>query len=179
MRITKTITYIFILFCFSNVAADGFIENKGQFDKSIISRLDLSTHSISMLNDGFSVLLHDHKEWAKMITHYHDNLMHNHSPRELVQIDTFHFQLLKYSFIGANFNTPNFSQPSKAYYNFYLGNDTSKWVGGVRKYNKLTFRSIYPNIDLEYEVIGERFKYNFILNPGANLNDIRVDSLFD
>tara|TARA_B100001059_G_scaffold85396_1_gene83545 strand:- start:9949 stop:13677 length:3729 start_codon:yes stop_codon:yes gene_type:complete len=174
MRATKLITYIIFLFSISNVAAEGFIENKGQFDKSIISRLDLSTHTISMLNDGFSVLLHDQKEWAKMITHYHDNLMHNHSDQETNKIDTFHFQLLKYSFIGANFNTLNFSQPSKAYYNFYLGNDSSKWVGGVHKYSKLTFRSIYPNIDLEYEVIGERFKYNFILNPGANLSDIRV-----
>ena len=108
MRITKTITYIFILFCFSNVAADGFIENKGQFEKSIISRLNLSTHTISMLNDGFSVLLHDQEKWAKMITHYHDNLMHIHSPRELSKIDTFHFQLLKYSFEGADFSSPNF-----------------------------------------------------------------------
>ena len=120
MRVTKLITYIIFLFSFSNVAAEGFIENKGQFDKSIISRLDLSTHTISMLNDGFSVLLHDQKEWAKMITHYHDNLMHNHSDQETNKIDTFHFQLLKYSFIGANFNTLNFSQPSKAYFNFYL-----------------------------------------------------------
>jgi gliding motility-associated-like protein len=175
VRITKSITYIIILFCFSNVAADGFFENKGQFDKSIISKLDLSTHSISMLNNGFSVLLHDHNKWAKMVTHYHDDLMHNHSSREINATDTLRFQLLKYSFIGANFSTPNFSQPSEAYYNFYLGNDTSKWVGGVRKYSKLIYKSIYPNIDLEYEVIGDRFKYNFILNPGANLNDIRVN----
>ena len=81
--------------------------------------------------------------------------------------------MLKYSFEGANFSELKYEEPSEAYYNYYTGNDTSKWVGGVRKYNKLTFLSIYPLIDLEYEVIGERFKYNFILNPGAKLSDIR------
>ena len=173
MRITKLLIYITLLF-FGSAQADGIVENKGQFDESIISRIDFSTHSLSMLDDGFTILLHDQEKWAKMITHYHDNLMHNHSSDYENSIDTFHFQLLKYSFEGADFSSPNFSKPTKEYYNYYIGNDTSKWVGGVRKYNRLTFKSIYPHIDLEYEVIGERFKYNFILNPGAKLSDIRV-----
>ena len=172
MRITKLFIAILLLFS-GSVQADGIIENKGQFDESVISRVDFSTHSIFMEDDGFKVLLHDQEKWAKMIMHYHDNLMHNHSSTIDYFVDTLHFQMLKYSFEGANFSELKYEEPSEAYYNYYTGNDTSKWVGGVRKYNKLTFLSIYPHIDLEYEVIGERFKYNFILNPGAKLSDIR------
>ena len=127
MRITKLFIYIFSLFS-ASVQADGIIKNKGQFDESVISRVDLGTHSIFMEDDGFKVLLHDQVKWAKMIMHYHDNLMHYHSSTIDDLIDTLHFQMLKYSFEGANFSEPKYEEPSEAYYNYYTGNDSSKWV---------------------------------------------------
>ena len=84
--------FIAILLLFSgSVQADGIIENKGQFDESVISRVDFITHSIFMESDGFKVLLHDQEKWAKMIMHYHDNLMHNHSSTIDDFVDTLHF----------------------------------------------------------------------------------------
>ena len=66
MRITKLLIYITLLFI-GSAQADGIVENKGQFDESIISRIDFSTHSLSMVDDGFTILLHDQEKWAKMI----------------------------------------------------------------------------------------------------------------
>jgi hypothetical protein len=64
MRITKLFITIFLLFS-GSVQADGIIENKGQFDESVISRVDFSTHSIFMEDDGFKVLLHDQENGQK------------------------------------------------------------------------------------------------------------------
>ncbi len=42
-------------------------------------------------------------------------------------------------------------------------------------YKKVVYKNVYENIDVEF-IIGKNnsFKYNFVLNPGANINDIKM-----
>lgn len=50
-------------------------------------------------------------------------------------------------------------------------------VYDVRHYSKVTYRNIYPDIDLEfvaYPAAGKTLEYNFILRPGACVSDIRL-----
>jgi len=151
----------------------GFIENKGQFNSTVKSIVDFNTHRIYLSENGFSVLLHDTKKWADLVLNFHDHQMHDHSPT-IYQTDTLGFQLLKYSFLEANFDSVQFLRKTSAYYNYFQGSDPSKWAGQVGMYTQVVFKSIYSHIDLEFEVIDQRFKYNFILHPGANLEDIKI-----
>lgn len=132
-----------------------------------------NSHHIYLIKNGFSILLHDEKKWGDMVMYYHDSLMHNHQTIPF-RPDTLGFQLIEYSFDGANFDSAEYSNRSDAYYNYYIGDDPAKWVSDVYSYSKVTFNAIYPNIDLELEVIDQRFKYNFILKPGAVLSDIKL-----
>lgn len=45
----------------------------------------------------------------------------------------------------------------------------------VQAYKKIVYKNVYENIDVEF-IIGKNnsFKYNFVLNPGANINEIKM-----
>jgi gliding motility-associated-like protein len=166
----------FILFtafwCFAIIANAqiGFIENKGQYDEEIAYQAQFSTHLLYLDQEGFSLLMHDEKHWSKLVTEFHD-YKNSDYPNDSF---TLAFQHVKYVLLGANLSNHTGSHEFSERYNFFIGNDASHWAVDLPKYTKILYKNIYPNIDLEYETIDERFKYNFILNPGADINDIQL-----
>lgn len=60
------------------------------------------------------------------------------------------------------------------YVNYFLGNDSAKWATGVRQFEEVTFKDIYPGIDVRYYSQNENFKYDFIVHPGANPDVIKL-----
>lgn len=66
------------------------------------------------------------------------------------------------------------SQASKHISNYFIGNNRSKWASGVQSYRSVTYKNMYNGIDLEYTSYGSFPKYNFIVYPGANPDDIAM-----
>jgi len=67
------------------------------------------------------------------------------------------------------------SGPSSDFTNYYTTGTILEGVCNVRSYQKVTYKNIYPGIDLEFlQDSQNRFKYNFIVSPGGNLNAIRL-----
>jgi uncharacterized protein (TIGR02145 family) len=66
------------------------------------------------------------------------------------------------------------SEPSSNYMNYYTTGTPVEGVTGVRSYKTITYKDIYPGIDLEF-VSGNKtaFKYTFIVRPGGSLSSIR------
>jgi len=151
----------------------GFQKNLGQFDSPIDYKVDFGSHAIFLDQEGFSVLLHDENTWGKIVSHLH----HEHTRDGA---DTFampsklKMQHIKYELVGANMDESSGMEKQTTYYNYFIGNDRSRWAGKVPSYSKVLYKNIYPNIDLEFECIDKRFKYNFILNKGSNIEDIRL-----
>ena len=58
------------------------------------------------------------------------------------------------------------------YYNSPVADD--KGITGVKAYQKVTYRNIYPNIDWVLYTKGKKLKYDFIVRPGGNLSDIQM-----
>lgn len=165
---------LLILFAgFYSLAQTGFVENLGQFDKPIKYQADFNNHTIYIDKEGFSVLLHDNETWIEWINEAHEHKQLK--TRKNRASKTLKFQFIKFELVGADLSNYMGQKPFNAYYNYYLGNDRSRWVSGAKKYEKLYFTNIYPNIDLEFEAIDQRFKYNFILNRGASIGDIKID----
>jgi hypothetical protein len=63
--------------------------------------------------------------------------------------------------------------PVEGELNFYLAH-CPDGVTGVREYDRIVYREIYPNIDLEYVLSDGRMKYSFVVRPGGNPKDIRM-----
>ncbi|UCH89637.1 MAG: SBBP repeat-containing protein [Thermoplasmata archaeon] len=58
--------------------------------------------------------------------------------------------------------------------NFFFGNDSSKWCTNVPNYQEIIYRNLYDNIDLRYYSTPSGLKYDFIVHPEGNLENIMV-----
>ena len=59
--------------------------------------------------------------------------------------------------------------------NFFFGNESSKWCSDVPNFYEIIYENLYDNIDLLYKVVPEGIKYEFIVHPGGNVEDIRLE----
>ncbi len=62
--------------------------------------------------------------------------------------------------------------PTAFQLNYYNAN-VPKGVS-VRGYQSITYHNIYPNIDLVYRHNEKGLKYDFVIHPGGNVNDIQL-----
>lgn len=56
--------------------------------------------------------------------------------------------------------------------NFFIGNDSSKWIAGAHTYGSVRYESLYPGIDLVFRGTESNLKHEFVLDPGADPADI-------
>ena len=59
-------------------------------------------------------------------------------------------------------------------YNFFIGNDQSKWRANVGTFGGLLYRGLYEGIDLRVREAGEQLEYDLILAPGADLEKVVI-----
>jgi hypothetical protein len=58
--------------------------------------------------------------------------------------------------------------------NFFIGNDSAKWRTNLHSYAEIVYPELWPDIDMVFRNTGGVLKYEFIIQPGANLNNIRL-----
>ncbi|MBP7299064.1 MAG: PKD domain-containing protein, partial [Methanoculleus sp.] len=58
--------------------------------------------------------------------------------------------------------------------NYYVGNDSSKWLSGIPVYSEVIYEDLYPGIDLVYNEENGRLKREFRVSPGADPSQIEL-----
>ena len=58
------------------------------------------------------------------------------------------------------------------YNNYFIGNDSSKWRSNCKIYQAIVYKNIYPNIDLRYYTENDQLKYDLVVHPGGNPDNI-------
>jgi len=181
---------MFILIGHSTYAQLQFIENKGQWDNRVNFKSDISNGAFFLQKSGFTVLLHNTDDLKKYTEHIHGyyksdstKSINNSStakvsgtklPTQNVNY-TIHSHAYRVIFSGAS-NNPEIV-PDKAldtYNNYFIGNDKSKWKGNCKIYQGVTYKNIYPNIDVRYYTNAGTLKYDLIVHPGGRINDIAL-----
>ena len=146
-----------------------FVQNKGQWDKKVMYRGDFNNGSFFLENKGFTVLMHKADDVIKLSEYTHSTLKKINPKQNIPDTFTLHSAVYKVTFLGAN-NAPE-RVPDKvavAYNNYFIGNDPSLWAGNCKIYGAVTYKNIYPNIDLRYYSEKDQLKYDFIVRPGGN-----------
>ncbi|MGI8581475.1 MAG: SBBP repeat-containing protein, partial [Chitinophagaceae bacterium] len=150
-----------------------FIENKGQWDKQVKFMTHAGNGAFFLQNKGFTVLQHDAKDFEKLI-HNKDHGKHIQNANRVQKI--LHSHAYAVQFIGANNNAeiiPDKALPSVN--NYFIGNDKSKWAADCKIYGGVTYKNVYPNIDVRYySDAGARLKYDIIVHPGGDINKIAL-----
>ena len=175
MKQKFTIITLFFLVGFSTLAQEiehdhslqhAFIENGGQWNKNILFKANFQGGNLWV-------------EQGKMMFHLQDfsKLQENHAnPKDGVDVSEYNQTVLHVNFLGSNtVKSIKKSEPTNAYYNYFIGNDKSKWASNVRGYGEAILEEFYDGIDLKLIEQHEQLKYEFHVKPGIDPGIIKLD----
>ncbi len=107
---------------------------------------------------------------------YDDNAVENlHSvmqSRDKEVLDNYSISGHSYQVEFLNAQEPILSGGSKQahHYNYFIGNDASKWASNVPVYHEVNYESLYPGIDLLTYSNQGYFKYDFVISAKADVD---------
>src|SRR5262249_50004384 len=58
--------------------------------------------------------------------------------------------------------------------NYFIGNDPSQWRTNIPQYERVTYREVYPGVDLVYYGTQRQLEYDFVVAPTADPDRIRL-----
>ncbi len=161
-------THIIILLVFAlNTVAQKehtsikFTENKGQFENFINFKLAINEGDIYLEKNKITYNLFSRDLISEI---HHGN-----------KTNTFPINGHAYSVIFEHSNpNPQIVKEKKStnYSNYFIGKDKSEWASYVYDFQKIIYKNIYNGIDLKYYGHYGQVKYDFIVEPGANPNNI-------
>lgn len=139
-----------------------FIENKGQWESNVRYRADLGGGILFIENNRLSYLFYDAEKIHEI----------EHQKLDFAKVKA---HSLRVSFFESNENPSIIGlEQLPYYYNYFLGNDRSKWASGVNLFRSVLIKNIYPGTDIELTSTDNLFKYNIILHPGADPKQIKL-----
>jgi hypothetical protein len=145
-----------------------FIENCGQLDNNDVRFYDLCG-GIWFTDDGVWFELNE-EIVVKRLYDYFDPMGRVIEPEPV----NYKSMVLKLEFVGTNHVIPHGREPLGYYSNFFYGNDSSKWCTEVPNYQEIYYENLYAGIDLRYYTNKNGLKYDFIIHPGADVEQIRL-----
>ena len=140
-----------------------FVENGGQWPEGVLFKANIPGGKIWLENRG-------------VLYQFHDFGNHNHANFDLEDEKHEAEQHLIYAnFKGANSNCLIETQyPSKAYYNYFIGQDKSKWAENNHAFGRIKYADLYKGIDLVFFEKNEELKYEYHVQPQANYRQIEI-----
>ncbi|MFT6166670.1 MAG: gliding motility-associated-like protein [Vicingaceae bacterium] len=138
-----------------------FTENKGQWHENVLFRTEMEGATIFFEKNAF------HYQFISRPNYHAGNVPVDNIERGHV---------FKAKFLNSN-EAVETSQigTSDFYYNYYLGNDRSKWKADVRSYNIIKYHELYYGIDLAVYTQNGFLKYDYIVKPGFSPEQILVE----
>ena len=170
-------------FAFSG-AGHGFIENKGQIvdllykpNPDVLFLLNNPGLNVQLRKTGFSYDVYtveyklNQNHMISQNTHPYSRVHHSDS-----LIPVLNFQRIDITLEGADpACTIVPSEPLPDYLNYFTSVAPPEGIKNVRQFCKITYQNIYPGNDLDFFTDkSHNYKYNFIIHPGADINDIRL-----
>ncbi|HOV92063.1 MAG TPA: SBBP repeat-containing protein [Candidatus Kapabacteria bacterium] len=146
-----------------------FIENKGQWDNQVQYLARLGGLNLWVTKSG---VVYDYYKIERDERQILESGEHNPRAGEVKKMWG---HIISSKFIGTNEHcTPQVFDQRESYYNYFIGNDTSKWASFVPLYGSVQLSNIYNNIDIRYYYDNSLVRYDWIVRPGADPSKIRI-----
>jgi hypothetical protein len=177
------LTYIFIIMINMNLFSEEnliknnenfyFIENKGQWDKQVKFLAKVNGLNAWITNNGivFDFFKIDNSKNLKQSNKNH------YLNDENKKMDNHHIygDVIKMTFENTNPNCDSKGENKQdIYHNFYIGKDPSKWAENVPLFQGVKTKNIYNGIDKQIYFDNGKLRYDIILQPGANVNNVKL-----
>ncbi len=139
-----------------------FVRNNGQWHSNVKFKANLPTGAVFLESGKITYsFIHSEDMQAVHAQHATPGALENLSIRSHAWNLQF-LNISETSFEGENIQSH--------YYNFFLGNDPSKWASNVPSYGSIVYNNLYEGIKLRAHSGQGNFKYDFIVAPNANPN---------
>ena len=145
-----------------------YVENKGQWPTPILYRADFGVLALfaeldrlvfSKIDEAVLDRLHDAQHEA---TEAMDN----------VRVNGHAWYAW---FEGANPSAEVTREGRSAdYFNYFIGNDASKWANDVRHFDEVRYKQLWPGVDLRLHDEQGGFKYDVLVADAAAANQVRL-----
>jgi gliding motility-associated-like protein len=174
----KSLQILFCILLATNSGAqqsiNGFLKNKGQVrnqlnqsDSSILYLFpSVKNYNVQLRKNAFAYDFYAYQQLDSTISYERKNLKSNEINIHRIDVE----------FLNSNPDVQIIqSNPQIHYYNFVkVSTDSTFTYNDVKVYKTLKYENLYPNIDLVFKVNEGGFKYDFIINPGGDIQDIQL-----
>lgn len=168
-RLTLSFSLTLSLFLSATAGEHGldFVENRRQWTEQVRFKADIPGGAVFLTERGFMYTYYDTGDLERIHEMQHD--------KKTVSNEMVDCHAYEVRFVGAAAGMRVSAQDRQAnYHNYFLGNDPSRWAGGVPLYRQVTYQGLYPGIDAKVYSVGTSLKYDFIVAPGAHASDISL-----
>jgi len=140
-----------------------FEENKNQWPKQVMFEADFGGGKLFLEKNTFTYLLIEK-------VNFHDFAKNDKEPL------TVHYHSFKVNFLNSNPTVGITGNHLFSFHrNYFLGNNPSTWAEGVKLYGEVTYKNLYPSIDMNVYNVDQNLKYDLIINPGGDPSTIKFD----
>jgi len=151
-------------FAHENERSYRFIPNKGQYDTHITHKAKINNGALFLEKDRFTFHFSDNSVLSDA---HHKGISPN---GKMLKGHAYQVKFLNSTFAGQKE-----SIKSTEYYNFFLGNNKSKWAGEVYAFEKIDYQQLYPGINLSIYSHDEKLKYDWIISANADPSVIQQE----
>ena len=157
----RLLSILFFFFGFNVKSQNSFIENKGQFPENIKAKVNLPSGSLYIQEGALTFAFYSSKE----LRDRHDLT----SNRDYISAHAY-----KMSFLNFNKNISTYLYESSQFYENYFVGEKSLWATDVRSFKSLLQKNLYNGIDIKYYVENNQLKYDLLIAPNANTDQIKI-----
>ena len=154
-----------------------FTENQGQWDDKVQFRAIASGATMWFASDGAyyqftRTIKTENSDPISVVDKRYSLMPYNRKNRQPKAVET---MMIKAHFVGSNAN-PIMRGVDELEYkcNYFIGNDPNEWHTDVPNYSAVMYEEIYDGIDLKYYGNGKQMEYDFIVSPGADYSQIKI-----
>ncbi len=143
-----------------------FVANHGQWHPAVRYQSRLLNGMFYLRQDGFTYDLMDIDIYLKAQEYRHDHPRSRNNPYSLKK------HAVEIQFLGLTTSSRIEEKNVQAYYyNYFLGNDRSRWVSGIHPTKALIYHNIYSGVDLRIQA-GDELKYEWVIS-GNQLQQVK------
>jgi len=146
-----------------------FKENKGQWPEKVLFGTEILNSKFYINKNSFNYCVYSNTDLGKLDEYRHHT---NDVWKDDRVIKGHNYEV---EFIGAEINSFTTANEQSEYYNYFLGNNKSKWANSIKAFGNLLFNEIYEGVDLKLYSNGINLKYDFIVKPNANINSLKLN----
>lgn len=146
-----------------------FIENKGQWSNVVRFKAEIKSGAVFFENEAITFHQYSSDDIKRIRGDHHK--IENYQP----EIDyTVRLHAFSMVFEGANKQTTTSGiNPISEYFNYFIGNDPSKWASRVRGFTEINYKEIYPGVTLAVGSEEGQLKYTYLIKKNSDAGLIK------